>query len=173
MSKFGKLKPCVVFDLDDTLVEMPTDWKSEDIMKAKPNQTVAFLFHALDFMINDPPENLRGNPEWPVDIFFLTARPEAMREDTIFNLARITKDSGAAINKRLIMRPDYMDGWPIGSQFDTKTFLIKKLRERGYYPAIAFDNDGQAIDAYTKAGAVTALRTLTCERDKEEHYNRD
>lgn len=149
------LKPCVVFDIDETLVITPPTSRSHDVMAAKPISPMVFLYQAIDFMINDPPqwlseERQRKHKDWPQDIFFITSRSEELREDTIHSLCNLTYDTYSSINKRLLMRPEYMNCAKKDGPFEVKSFLCKKLKERGYEPTLIFDDSLQALKAFKK-----------------------
>lgn len=184
MSKINnKLKPCVIFDIDDTLLECPDiDWSnlynakgqlkvsvSNAIINAKPIKENVFLYNALDYMINDP---IDGNPidGAPKDIFFCTARPESLREDTVASLMGVINDAPSYISKRLIMRPEWEGSW---SQYKAKEFCIEKVRDRGFYPALVFENNLEACIAYLEDPNTRSVHnTISTKKDKQRYVRK-
>lgn len=176
----SKLKPCIVFDIDGTLVETPTfDWYTHKsggceapLLNATPIKEMMFLYHAVDYLINDPPtwaieEGLVD--KWPKDIFFLTARSEELRESTVQCISKHTHDSGTSISKRLFMRPSSMNDVKVDSSYNVKTLLVSLLRAKGYDPTMVFDNDHGSASAYLDAGVKVVNKTIAENMDKELH----
>lgn len=175
----SKLKPCIVFDIDDTLVYTPDiDWETlkgnweEKIMKAEPIIPNLFLYHAIDYLISDPPEWAEMESDWPQDIYFCTARPEAVREPTVHNLCKLTYQSQSHINKRLIMRPCNSDtdlSHPhIRTARESKAFTYRKLKERGYRAVLAFDNNFSVVNEYIDQKVDVIHQIFASLKDKEE-----
>lgn len=173
----AKLKPCIVFDVDGTLVETPVfDFYGYEVgndetplLCATPIKEMAFLYHAVDYLINDPPiwAHEEGAIEnWPKDIFFITARSEELRESTVQCISGFTHEGGTSISKRLLMRPTYMDNPQKDTSYSVKKHLITKLRDRGYEPSLVFDNDTGALRAFIEAGCHVVNQTVVEEQDK-------
>lgn len=179
-----KLKPCVVFDLDDTLFHTPdVDWNNpsnecmDKIKKATPIVPNVFLYHAIDYMINDErPEGLDWDSNWPKEIFFCTARPDYFREPTVQALVALTKDAGSSINKRLIMRPfdniEDLSHKEINTPKESKAWSLEQVKKRGYMPVMAFDNSGQAVAAYIEGGVEVMQQTIATIKDRKKALNR-
>lgn len=139
------LKPVIVFDLDGTLLGS----QNPDTLECKGIAEMMFVYNAIDYMVNDPPEGdeafiFGGMRPRPVDIFFLTARQESDREVTVQNLSKLFRDAPSSINKRLIFG-NYLEHPSI---YDAKTECIKKLEAKGYTPVLVFEDDRDAMDAY-------------------------
>lgn len=173
----SKLKPAVVFDLDDTLFETPDiNWGApgkgweEALQNAKPIPESVFLYNAIDFMVNDPPEWADIDPKWPREIFFCTARPEFYREETIYSLMELTQDSGSSISKRLIMRPHNNDSdlshVDINTSFEAKKHAYEQVEKKGFKPVLVFDNSEESVIAYIQKGVNVVHKTIATKKDK-------
>jgi hypothetical protein len=179
----NKLKPCIIFDLDDTLFYTPKlNWKQPEkgwektIREAKPIIPNVFLYHAVDYMVNDPPEGFENDPNWPKEIFFCTARPEFFREPTIQALCELTQDVGSSINKRLIMRPftnhEDLSHEVINTPKEAKAWLLEQVKKKGYRPILAFDDSSQAVSAYLEGGVEVVHHTIASAKDIKKALKR-
>lgn len=140
------LKPVVVFDIDETLLDNRTQDPNTLISKGIPQ--IVMLYNAVDYLINDPPSEspfiFGGMNPKPVDIFFLSARNEGHREVTVQNLSELLREAPSAINKRLILGTERLSD----TVYSSKVNCIRKLEERGYTPCIVFEDSDEAIKAY-------------------------
>lgn len=140
------LKPVIVFDIDETLLDNRTQDPNTLISKGIPQ--IVMLYNAVDYLINDPPNEspfvFGGMKTKPVDIFFLSARNEGHREVTIQNLSELLREAPSAINKRLILGSERLSD----SVYSAKVNCIRKLEEKGYTPCIVFEDSDVAIQAY-------------------------
>jgi hypothetical protein len=171
------LNPCVIFDLDDTLFETPDinwsepedDWY-EQIEKAIPIESNAFLYQSIDYMINDPPDWAAGNPDWPQDIFFCTARPDFFREPTLKSLSKLTKESTSFLNRRLIMRPYTNDSdlthSTINTTKESKTWTLTQVLNKGFRPVLVFDNCPESVSVYIEGDADVVHQSFASFHDK-------
>lgn len=146
-----KLKPCIIFDIDETLVKTPKSSNAGDVKVARLIDPMVFIYNAVDEMINSPPQRVvdeKLDANWPKDIFFLTARCETLREATITSLMKVTGDSYTAISKRLLMRPKRMDNPRVDTAYAVKRHLAEQLAAKGFYGAIVFDDNHDALQAF-------------------------
>jgi hypothetical protein len=173
------LKPCIVFDLDDTLFETANiDWHSpkeecfEKLSKASIIPIAAFTYQAMDYMVNDPPSWVEEGMGWPKDIVFSTARPEIFREVTIESLMSLTGECETYLNRRLFMRPHNSDTDLthdlITTPYQAKAYNLMQIREKGYNPVLALDNCCEAVRAYLDGGVPNILKTILSEVDKKK-----
>ena len=141
-----KLKPVVVFDIDETLLDNRT--QNPDTLISGGIPPMVFIYNSVDYMLNDPPSdspfNFGNMKEKPVDIFFLSARGEGHREVTVQNLSSLLREAPSAINKKLILGFEKISD----NVYTCKQNCIRKLEEKGYTPVIVFDDSDVAISAY-------------------------
>jgi predicted secreted acid phosphatase len=141
-----RLKPVIVFDIDETLLDNRTQDPNTLISKGIP--PMVLLYNAVDNLINDPPSNspfvFGDMEERPVDIFFLSARNEGHREVTIQNLSELLRESPTSISKRLILGTERLSDTVATS----KKRCIEKLEAKGFTPCIVFEDSDEAIAVY-------------------------
>lgn len=177
------LKPCVIFDLDDTLFDTPDiDWGApkgdwyKAIVNAPHIGPTAFLYHSIDYMISDPPDWAESDPDWPKEIFFCTARPDYYRQPTLEALCLLTKEKASYLNKRLIMRPFNSDSdlshTEINTPKESKAWTLQQVVNKGFRPVLAFDNSSQAVSVYIEGGVEVINHTIAVREDKEKALRR-
>lgn len=135
------LKPVIVFDIDDTLLDADTINVEDERYQCEPIEVGVMLYNSLDYLINDPPSGT-SNYKGPKEIYFLSARNEKFRELTVRNLAEVLQESPSSINRRLILGGSKFTTW------DAKKECIRQLEERGCTPYMVIDDDESAILAY-------------------------
>lgn len=177
------MKPCIVFDLDDTLFETPDiNWANPErgwftkLANAEIIPHMAFLYQSLDYMINDPLDGRKVTSSTPRDIIFCTARPEFYRNATLKALSKLTGEGVTYLDKRLFMRPYDNDSdlthKDISTSYESKIYTLEQAKKKGYNPVMAFDNCPSSSLAYVEAGVEVVNNTIIVGEDRERFISR-